>query len=106
MNRPTKLRAIYQELRTALGDQVPAGEILYSATKLVELATEENLGVLTSLREPRPTREELPVDEAISDGGWRLLSQEGSIINATFGGEEIDACKRAKLHEYGVGIGA
>jgi len=106
MNKPTKIRAIYQELRVALGDQVPAGEILHAATKILELATEEKPGVVASTRDPRPTREELPVDEAISDGGWRLLSQESNIINATFGGEEFDVHKRAKLNEYGIGIAA
>jgi hypothetical protein len=106
MNKPAKVRAIYHELRAAVGDEFPANELLQAAGKLVELASVEDLEAVASIREPRPTREELPVDKAIADGGWLLLSQGSNIINATFGGEEIDAEKRMKLNEYGIGIAA
>lgn len=106
MNKPTKVRAIYHELRTTLGDQMPAVELLHAARKIVELDHAEELKALASIREPRPTHEELPVDKAIADGGWQLLSQGSNIINATFGGEEPDVQKWMKLNEYGIGIAA
>jgi len=106
MNKATKVRVIYRELRTTLGEQVPAGEILQAATKLVELDDAEKFGAVRSIREQRATFEELPLDVALADGGWRVLSRESNIINATFGGEELDVHKRAKLNEYGIGIAA
>ena len=106
MNKPAHVRAIYHELRAAVGNEFPADELLKAASKLVELASVEDRNAVASIREPRPTREELPVDRAIADGGWQLLSQGSNVINATFGGEESDAEKRTKLKEYGIGIAA
>ena len=37
MNRSSKVRAVYHELRIALGDQVSAKEALRSAARMVEL---------------------------------------------------------------------
>ena len=106
MNRPVKIRLVYRELRTVLGDELSAKEALRSAALLVELFDKDDADFGASTQEQRATFDELPVDVALSDGGWRILSREKSILHAEFGGEEIDVRKQMALKNYGLGIAA
>jgi len=106
MNRPSKVRMVYQELRAVLGDELPAKEALQSAALLVELFDKDDADFGASIQEQRATFDELPVDVALADGGWRVLSREKSILHAEFGGEEIDVLKQMALKNYGLGIAA
>jgi hypothetical protein len=77
MQRPTsKLRQVYVELRRALGGTVPAGELLRLASQLVDatrsrVMSEEDLTIRC-----HPSFDELPLDAAFADGGWRILARE------------------------------
>lgn len=74
--RALKVRRVFAELRQALGSGVPAGDLLRLAAKLVDatLPPEErdNDKVVGS----RPTFDELPLDKAFADGGWRIMARE------------------------------
>ncbi len=106
MNRSSKVRAVYHELRIALGDQVSAKEALRSAARMVELFDADDALFGASVREQRANFDELPVDVAVADGGWRVLSKERGIINAEFGGEEMDIRTRTRLRNYGLELAA
>ncbi|MCC6135187.1 MAG: hypothetical protein LM550_15245 [Candidatus Contendobacter sp.] len=74
MNRPQQVRAIFQELRQAVGDQFSAGELLARAASLVDLFTvNDDPFRLEPLEEPQPF-EEWSLDVAMADGGWRILN--------------------------------
>jgi len=76
MNRPSKIRKIYAELRRALGDDIPAHELINTAAALLELYTEDDTGPHLRLVGGRVAFDQLPLDEALSDGGWRVMGRE------------------------------
>ncbi len=76
LNRTSKLHQVYAELRRALGHKVPAGDLLRLASKLVDasapqLKTESDLTVKW-----RPAFDQVPLDRAFADGGWRIMARE------------------------------
>ena len=76
MQKPALLRAIYAELRNGLGPDVPGSDLIKLANVILRAYThdEEQLDYGT----PAPNRSfaSLPVDEAMRDGGWRVLEFE------------------------------
>ena len=77
MNRPQKIKKIYRELRMMLGDEYPDYELLKSASLLIEIYEDDEPINLDQLKSFWIQFEEREVDEAIKDGGWRLISGEG-----------------------------
>lgn len=84
MARSRKVRAVFAELRRALGEEIPAGELLRLAAALVDASYSQvrkdehrNLGA-------RPTFDQVPLDEAFADGGWRIMETEPSWIVDTW----------------------
>jgi len=76
MRNATKVLAIYRELRQSLGTEAPSSEVLACAASLVELFTiEEGIAKFDDGVERLPFGM-LPIDAALADGGWRVLSQE------------------------------
>jgi 2-polyprenyl-6-methoxyphenol hydroxylase-like FAD-dependent oxidoreductase len=72
-----KLLAIVDELRRELGPGVPTGALLRLAAHIIVAATTEpdELGGFGRPGESRPFAI-LPCDEAMEDGGWRVLAFE------------------------------
>jgi hypothetical protein len=106
MNRPAKVRMVYQELRAVLGNELSAKEALETAALLVELFDKDKAEFGAGILEQRPTFDELPVDVGLADGGWRVLSREKFISHAEFGGDEIDLRKQIAFKNYGLGVAA
>jgi hypothetical protein len=77
MQKPALLRAIYSELRSSLGPEVPGSELIRLAY-LVWRAYAADLSDVGDDGQPRKSRSllSLPVDEAMNDGGWRILDFE------------------------------
>lgn len=77
MQKPALLRAIFAELRAGLGPEVAARDILKLAHVILRSYTEE-LEDTADLND-KPGRLPFwaaPVDEAMRDGGWRILEYE------------------------------
>ena len=72
MNQSAKVRAIYQELRQAVGMKASAAEMLACAASLVELFSLEEGVPACELNEGRQPHDVLPVDVALADGGVAL----------------------------------
>jgi hypothetical protein len=74
--RSIKVRQVFAELRRALGSNIPAGELLRLAAALVDatMPIEERDAHRSS--GPRPAFDQLPLDKAFEDGGWRIMSHE------------------------------
>ncbi len=77
MKKPELLRAIYSELRTTVGSEVSAGDLLRLAHHILRAYTDETAG-LAEHAESRPEQSlfGMPVDRAMRDAGWRLYKQE------------------------------
>lgn len=77
MQKPALFRAIYAELRLTLGKDVPSSELLTLATVILRSYAIERDGAAEDGRigTSRPFFS-LPVDEAMRDGGWRVLDFE------------------------------
>ena len=76
MNRAQQVRAVYAELRHALGPAVPARMLLRCAAEIV--AQHHALSAPVTDPAPRPSRSfvSVPLDLAFRDGGWRVLEHE------------------------------
>jgi hypothetical protein len=88
MGSAAKIRAIYAELRSAIGDIAPAGELLRLAYAIAK-SFAPNLDELGLFGRPREGSAffALPVDEAMDDGGWKVLNFE---THRNFDIEDID----------------
>ncbi len=74
MSRPQQVRAVFQELRQALGDQFSAGELLERAAALVSLLMDEDDSLYSERMTDRISFEERDLCEAMADGGWSVLN--------------------------------
>jgi hypothetical protein len=72
VRKADQVRGVYYELRAALGDEVPAGEALDLAMRLVDVATNKAV-VDCTLPPERP--DGWSVDEAMLFRGWRLVEE-------------------------------
>ncbi len=106
MNRPDRVRKVYGELRRALGDQFPSHEILRTAARLVDIfdGREGHSGIRHGA--PRPTFEELPLDKAFADGGWRILARESSLFVEEFSEDPQELMVRRELKSFGMELAA
>jgi hypothetical protein len=88
-----KIRQVYAELRHALGGEIPAIELLRLAAELVDAAREpfarDHEGVVSA----RSSIDELPLDRAMADGGWRIMARDRAQRSDYF---EDDPCLRAR----------
>jgi hypothetical protein len=77
LRKSDKLRRIFVEVRRALGREAPASEVLRVSNAILDSYAEYRVELAT-IEEERPYRGHfaLAVDEAIRDGGWRLLSRD------------------------------
>ncbi len=77
MRKPALIRAVYAELRAVLGDTHSASDVLRMATLMVSAYKDpfDELAEFGISQESQPFYA-LPVDEAMRDGGWRILMFE------------------------------
>jgi hypothetical protein len=89
MQNPARLRAIYAELRRATGNEVAAADLLRLAHMLLKRYRLDIDDELDDYGRPVDSRAffALPVDEAMEDGGWRVLNFE---TRRRFGIDELD----------------
>lgn len=75
-NRSLKVRQIFAELRSAIGDEIPAGELLRLAAALVNTSSAPDTDEGYGESHDRYICDQLPLDEVLFDGGWRLVATE------------------------------
>jgi len=96
MRRTATLRVIYSELRSIPGIEAPAGDLLRLAQLILDShdpVSDEGLDVYGRPRESR-TFFSLPIDEAMKDGGWRILDFEA---HRNFVIDDLDFCDSEAL---------
>ncbi len=96
MRRSEKITAIYRELRQAVGLKATAAEVLACASSLVDLFSLEDEAPGYDPRTGRQPFDMLPVDVALADGGWRILSREWRQT----GWESSDDCGGQRPREW------
>lgn len=74
--RAFKIRQVFAELRYAIGNEIPAIELLQLATKLVDATRATLIGDDDKIVALRPSHDQLPLDEAFADGGWRIMARD------------------------------
>ena len=97
MNRPQRVRAVFQELRQTVGDRFGARELLEQAASLVDLFAVKDDPSRFELRTGGVPFEEWSLDRAMADGGWRILNHEYRRNRALF----EDETQHRKFH-YGM----
>ena len=91
--RASKIRQVFAELRYALGDEVPAIELLQLAARLVDATRATTISDDDKVVRFRPSSDQLPLDEAFADGGWRVMARDRAYSPDQF---EDDPCLRAR----------
>jgi len=82
MSRSKRIRLIFFELRRALGERVGTRELLDAAKSLVDLQADNWAHEPTyDLRNGRTSLDQMELDIAMSDGGWRVYSKEREIVS-------------------------
>ena len=102
INRTEKVRRVYAELRRAQPEDTSAHELLRISAKLVELSEGREDRPLARQGTPRPTFEELPLDTAFNDGGWRVMEYESRRMAQLYHDETATCLYRAELAHFGV----
>jgi hypothetical protein len=74
--RAFKVRQVFAELRYALGNEMPAIELLQLATKLVDATRAASIDDDDKIVALPPSHEQLPLDQAFADGGWRIMARD------------------------------
>ena len=92
--RAFKIRQVFAELRYALGNELPTVELLQLAAKLVDATrappSARDDEKIVNLR---PSMDQLPLDEAFADGGWRMMARDRAYDTDHF---EDDPCLSAR----------
>jgi hypothetical protein len=91
--RAFKIRQVFAELRYALGNEMPPIELLQLATKLVDATCAPSIGDEDKIVALRPSHDQLPLDQAFADGGWRILARDRAYSPEQF---DDDACLSAR----------
>jgi hypothetical protein len=91
--RAFKIRQVFAELRYALGNELPAVELLQLAAKLVDATRAPSARDDEKIVNLRPSMDQLPLDEAFADGGWRMMARDRAYDTGHF---EDDPCLSAR----------
>jgi hypothetical protein len=91
--RALKIRQVFAELRHALGGEIPAIELLRLAAKLVDATREPSARDDEGVASTRSSIDELPLDKAFADGGWRIMARDRARGSDHF---EDDPCLGAR----------
>jgi hypothetical protein len=91
--RVSKIRQVFAELRSALGNELPAIELLQLAAKLVDATRDSAVGSDEKIVRLRSSVDELPLDEAFADGGWRIMARDHAYSRDQF---DDDPCLNAR----------
>ena len=98
VRRSAQLRAIYAELRSNPDIEASAGDLLRLASFILR-SFDPELDRIDGSDHPRGSRNLLflPLDEAMSDGGWRILDFE---THRDFTIDELAPLERAILEAH------
>jgi hypothetical protein len=91
--RAFKIRQVFAELRYALGNEMPTIELLQLATKLVDATRARSIGDDDKIVALRPSHDQLPLDQAFADGGWRIMARDRAYGHEQF---NDDPCLSAR----------
>jgi hypothetical protein len=82
--RSIKVRQVFLELRRALRADIPAGELLRLAAALVDAAHPIECRTEERCISDGPALDQVPLDRAFSDGGWRVMQRESKWVANTY----------------------
>jgi hypothetical protein len=106
MNRPQKVKAVYQELKLAFGDEYSEAELLESAALLIEVVEDDYSMTFDKLQDFYVPFKEKPVDEAIANDGWNILSIEDWWRQKEGEDDALSVQARMQLKNYGLEMAA
>lgn len=84
LSRRQKFDAVFGEFRRVGGDRFSTFELMRLATVFIESFEIQRKQDLEIAADQRRGFQELAVDVAIKDGGWRLLSQHSYMFDTIF----------------------
>lgn len=106
MTRPQEIRKIYFELRAEIGEDVSSQELLRLADALLKLREGRELGIGLRVADQRRTFDELGIDEAFSDGGWRVMNRETHLMRALYEDDDVFGSMGRHRREFNMRMAA
>ena len=106
MNRPKKVRAIFNEIQPSLKDDFTSEEILKFAADFLKTTEYEDPGARIRLVSSRTGFDELDVDQAIADGGWKVMAREKQMMSDLYSEEHSFETYEINFNEVGLDIAA
>jgi hypothetical protein len=106
MNRPQKVKEIYNELRLMLGDEYSPQELLESAALLIEVVEDDYSMTFDKLQDFYIPFNEKAVDEIIATDGWKVLSNEDWWRQKEGEDDVLSVQARIQLKNYGLEMAA
>ena len=94
--RPDKVRQIYAELRRSVGAIMPAIELLRLAAALVEASHSSFVDDEYSAYQPELANDQLPLDKAFADGGWRMMEREWRWVGRSYWDDDPRSATRKR----------
>jgi hypothetical protein len=91
--RAFKIRQVFAELHYALGNEMLTIELLQLATKLVGATRAPSIGDDDKIVTLRPSHDQLSLDQAFADGGWRIMARDRAYGHEQF---DDDPCLNAR----------
>lgn len=76
MNKPKKVREVFAELQRVYGGDIASHDLLECASLIVEATEDSIMETRVTLRNGRTPFAELPIDEVMTNWGWRVVNQE------------------------------
>lgn len=104
MNRPQKVKEVYQELRMMLGDEYPAHELLGSAALLIEVIEEDDSKPEKKRQEPWVQIYVKPIDKIIAEDSWKNLSHEYWWLQKIGEDDVMSLQAQSQLKDHGLEI--
>lgn len=106
MNQPSRIKTLYHEIRGTLGSEISSREALQLAAHLVDVVDGCDPVAGAQAFEQRPIFDELPVDQGLADGGWKVFNREREIVRAIFDGDDNYSSRATGHSAFGMELAA
>jgi hypothetical protein len=108
MHKPKKIIAIYNELKSSIGQDQSDKELLLAAHQILGAFEKGNSPRTSniSISEGALPLEYRELTEAFSDGGWQIMMHETAILNEYYADEKDEISESVKIDNWFLGLAA
>jgi len=108
MHKPKKIIAIYDELKSSIGQDQSDKDLLVAAHQILRAFEKRNSPKASKIRvsEGALPLEYQELTEAFSDGGWKIMNHETAILDDYYADEKDEISEAVKIDNWFLGLAA